>query len=252
MLFVPLLLTALPFLLFHKSDPTMPSKQRWFPLESNPELINAYIAKLGFDTSLYQFVDVFSTEDWALEMIPQPVAAVVMLYPLSEKQEAHKDEIADSSNVWYIKQRIGNACGTIGLLHSLMNAPEGLQASYAPDSWLSNFAASCPSAMDPIQKAEHLEADNTIANLHDEATSSSINSTDRGELDDDINTHFVALVHSNGVLYELDGRKGGPVAHGPTSATSLLSDACQVVKKFMDRDPGEMRFTIMALAPKQD
>ena len=64
---------------------TMPGK--WFPLESNPQLINKYISKLGFDTSLYEFTDVFSTEDWAMDMIPQPVAAVIMLYPLSEKQE---------------------------------------------------------------------------------------------------------------------------------------------------------------------
>jgi hypothetical protein len=29
-------------------------KQRWFPLESNPALINGYIEKLGYDTSLYE------------------------------------------------------------------------------------------------------------------------------------------------------------------------------------------------------
>lgn len=86
----------------------MPGK--WFPLESNPNLINLYISKLGFDTSLYEFVDVFSTDDWAIDMIPQPVAAVIMLYPLSEKQESFRsqDEIATADvmeNVWFIKQR---------------------------------------------------------------------------------------------------------------------------------------------------
>lgn len=45
----------------------------------------------------------------------------------------------------------------------------------------------------------------------------------------------------DGVLYELDGRKEGPVPHGPTSPGTLLQDACSVVKKFMDRDPGELR-----------
>lgn len=29
-------------------------QQRWFPLESNPALINGYIEKLGYDTSLYE------------------------------------------------------------------------------------------------------------------------------------------------------------------------------------------------------
>lgn len=45
----------------------------------------------------------------------------------------------------------------------------------------------------------------------------------------------------DGVLYELDGRKEGPVPHGSTSSATLLQDACAVVKQFMDRDPGELR-----------
>ncbi|KAL7575938.1 hypothetical protein ACA910_000734 [Epithemia clementina (nom. ined.)] len=228
--------------------------QRWFPLESNPTLMNGYIQKLGFDTSLYEFHDVFSTEEWALQMIPQPVVAVVMLYPLTEKQTSQesKDEpvLDKSDSVWFIKQRIGNACGTIGLLHAILNAPEGLR-TFPAGSWLDEFYRDCPPPLDPIRKAELLEGNKAIAKLHDEATSSESNQTSRGSLDDNVITHFIALVHVDGVLYELDGRKGGPIAHGKTSPMTLLADSCAVVRTFMERDPGEMRFTILALAPKQ-
>lgn len=231
------------------------SKQRWFPLESNPTLMNDYVSKLGFDTSLYQFCDVFSTDEWALSMVPQPVAAVVLLYPLTDKQEAFRSQdnlaVDQLEKVWFTKQRIGNACGTIGILHALQNAPEGLRV-YKPGSWLANFAADTPVALDPVRKAERLEGDATIANLHDEATSSEANATSRGNIDDDIITHFIALVHREGRLYELDGRKAAPVDHGPTTEMTLLADAIKVVKTFMQRDPEEMRFTILALAPKQD
>lgn len=238
--------------------PTMTSsssstKQRWFPLESNPTLVNKYINGLGFDTDLYEFVDVYSTEDWALQMIPQPVVAVIMLYPLSEKQEScyDQDELAMSAmdKVWFTKQRIGNACGTIGLLHTLLNIPEPLRI-FRPDSWLESFQQECPAPLDPITKAEKLEGDKKIATLHDDATSSTENATDRGNLDDKLVTHFVALVNVDNKLYELDGRKQGPVLHGDTTEMTLLQDSCRVVKQFMDRDPGEMRFTILALAPK--
>lgn len=228
-------------------------KQRWFPLESNPTLINDYIQKLGFDTSLYEFVDVFSTEDWALDMIPQPVAAVLMLYPLTEKQESSTGDdviaIEDAQDkVWFIKQRIGNACGTIGLLHALMNTPEPIR-TFGKDSWLFNFSNDCPIPLDPVAKAEKLEADSKIAVLHDEATSSESNQTSRGSIDDDVVTHFIALVCIHDKLYELDGRKEGPVDHGPTTPPTFLKDACAIVNKFMARDPEEVRFTITALAP---
>jgi ubiquitin carboxyl-terminal hydrolase L3 len=212
---------------------------------------NKYITKLGFDTTLYEFCDVFSTEEWAMDMIPQPVAAVIMLYPLTDKLESARseDNIDQNGEVWFIKQRIGNACGTIGLLHSLLNAPEPLN-TFQKDSWLETFQADCPKSLSPVEKAERLEKDEQVAKLHDQATSSEDNQTNRGNLDDDVDTHFIALVACQDKLYELDGRKDGPVLHGPTTPATLLKDACRVVQKFMERDPGEMRFTILALAPK--
>ena len=232
-------------------------KQRWFPLESNPTLINDYIQKIGFDTSLFEFVDVFSTEDWALDMIPQPTAAVLLLYPLTEKiilaegttnETLALDDMQDK--VWFMKQRIGNACGTIGLLHALLNSPEGIRI-ITENSWLAKFIDDCPIPLSPFAKAERLEGDNKIAKLHDDATSSEANATSRGNIEDRVETHFIALVCVQGKLYELDGRKEGPVLHGTTSQGTLLKDACQVIQKFMARDPSETRFAITALAPRQ-
>lgn len=221
--------------------------------------MNDYCQKLGFNTDLYEWTDVFSADDWALDMIPQPVAAVIMLYPLTEKQTAHESQegsstaaAADSNNnnnsVWFTKQRIGNACGTIGVLHSLLNTPEPLD-HFRPGSWLESFQASTATGT-PVERAERLEGDATIRGLHDAATTSTENQTSRGALDDRLVTHFVALVCRNNVLYELDGRKEGPVPHGATTQATLLKDACKVVKEFMARDPDEIRFTILALAPK--
>jgi ubiquitin carboxyl-terminal hydrolase L3 len=241
--------------------------QKWFPLESNPVLINKYIEAMGFGTELYQFCDVYSTEEWALEMIPAPVAAVVLLYPLTavqlqhEKKEEEEQEVAaaDSdkntgNDVWFMKQRIGNACGTVGILHSLLNAgPTVLDASLRSDSWLAQFRDATASIdSDAIHKAELLENDPIISTMHDTATSDAANATDRGQIDDHDNliTHFIALVRVNGKLYECDGRKKSPICHGPCPLpTDLLPTAITVIQKFMARDPDEMRFTIMALAP---
>ena len=45
----------------------------WLPLESNPDVMNDYVGKMGLDLTKIQFHDVMSTEDWALDMIPRPV-----------------------------------------------------------------------------------------------------------------------------------------------------------------------------------
>jgi len=257
-------------------------KQRWFPLESNPTLLNTYISNLGFDTSLYKFYDVYSTEEWALSMIPQHAVAVLMLYPLTdaqlnfqemeEKQIKESNKSGDSGSgsgsgedanatmttsttppVWHMKQRIGNACGTIGVLHALANIPQTIhEVAISPQSWLGNFYSSCSPELDAVAKAEMLEGDGEIEKMHDSATESEANQTERGSLDDAIITHFVSLVTVDGGLYEMDGRKSGPIRHGDTTEQTFLVDACKVVEQFMKRDPGELRFTIMALAPTQE
>ena len=250
------------------------SHKRWYPLESNPTLLNRYISNLGFSTAFYQFMDVYSTEEWALSMIPPGTVAVVMLYPITEVQETHRKQEAKelfgiddkddteanpktwkslNSDVWFTKQRIGNACGTIGVLHALANLPPPIQEmTIEPQSWLHRFYQSTPAIMSPLAKAELLESNEEIESKHDAATSDGANQTSRGKLEDKVHTHFVALVNVKGGLYELDGRKEGPIRHGDTTDAAFLKDACQVVKAFMDRDPEEMKFTILALAPSQD
>ena len=64
--------------------------KHWFPLESNPEVINKFVSEMGYDTSEYSFSDLYSTDDWALAMVPSPLKAIVMLFPCTENQEAHR------------------------------------------------------------------------------------------------------------------------------------------------------------------
>ena len=54
--------------------------ENWMPLESNPEVINSFISKMGLKTELFVFTELLSTEEWALEMIPKPVIRILLLY----------------------------------------------------------------------------------------------------------------------------------------------------------------------------
>ena len=82
---------------------------------------------------------------------------------------------------------------------------------------------------------------------HSSAVSSG--TTECPTVDDEVNLHFVTLVHVDGGLYELDGRKNTAVRHGDTTAESLLQDSVPVIKKFIETSEGSVSFNAIALAP---
>jgi len=105
------------------------SRKNWLPLESDPDLMNKYIWRLGVSRS-FEFVEILGVDKDLLSMVPQPVFAVLMLFPVSDASENHRrrqrDEIANSGqmysdSVYWMKQFIGNACGTIGLIHAFFS-----------------------------------------------------------------------------------------------------------------------------------
>lgn len=69
-------------------------------------------------------------------------------------------------------------------------------------------------------------------------------------LDEVVDLHFVALLHRDGRLLQLDGRRAGPLDHGATSPEALLTDAVAVVRKFIEAS-SSLSFNLIALAPTQ-
>jgi ubiquitin carboxyl-terminal hydrolase L3 len=217
--------------------------------------MNTYIQKMGVNTSKLQFCEVLSLEDWALEMVPRPCAAVLMVFPIKDASEAYKAEQAAkiategqivSPNLRYIKQTIGNACGTIGILHALSNVSGSSESllDIKSGSYLSKYLSQTAS-MTGEQIAEYLDADDELESTHEAAAAGG--STAVPEDNTSINTHFVCFVHRDGHIYEMDGRKAGPINHGECEEGKLLEESCKIIQGFMDRDPGELSFSITAL-----
>lgn len=102
----------------------------------------------------------------------------------------------------------------------------------------------------PEERGNILEADFAFTDVHQELALEG--QTGAPNPQEPVNHHFIAFIHKDGELYELDGRKSFPVKHGPTTEADLLSDAAKVCKEFMARDPEEVRFNVIALTPKQD
>ncbi|CAL4967949.1 unnamed protein product [Urochloa decumbens] len=230
--------------------------KRWIPLEANPDVMNQFIWGLGVPEGDAQFCDVYGLDDELLAMVPQPVLAVVLLYPLTSLDEEEKEESGASGasaagaknfmmqdlskKVYFTKQTVGNACGTIGVIHAIGNATS--QIKLVEGSYFEKFYKKTAD-MDPVQRAAFLEDDDEMEDAHSVAASAG--DTDANV---DVNEHFVCFSCVDGELYELDGRKSEPISHGPSSPETLLQDAAKAIRARIAENPDSLNFNVMALS----
>ena len=95
-------------------------------------------------------------------MVPRPVIAVVLLFPI-EKGGGASDELStpgatgpgvEDEEVFYVRQKIGNACGTIALLHALANNADVL--SFEANTFIDTFVRES-AKMSADEKAAYLD-----------------------------------------------------------------------------------------------
>eukprot|EP00475_Leptophrys_vorax_P042751 TRINITY_DN80592_c0_g1_i1.p1 TRINITY_DN80592_c0_g1~~TRINITY_DN80592_c0_g1_i1.p1 ORF type:complete len:250 (-),score=24.31 TRINITY_DN80592_c0_g1_i1:372-1121(-) len=230
--------------------------KKWLPLESNPDVLNAFVSKLGFPIASAGFHDVFGLDDDLLAMVPQPALALLFLFVLRPEtrsedaeriaREAEEDTqraATSPSDVFFVRQTIDNACGTIALLHAIGNNAHALPL--APGSFLQRFFADTK-GMTAEERALHLEADTELEEAHSGAAEEG--DTRPPSLDECVDLHFVAFVAVGGRLYELDGRRPKPVDHGPSSSDTFLKDASKVIQDVITKSGGSLQFNVISLS----
>jgi ubiquitin carboxyl-terminal hydrolase L3 len=181
--------------------------------------MNALATKLGLSPTL-EFHDVYSLDSQAeLAQIPRPALALLVIIPLTtswaqnrETEDADKEAYtgygADEPVIWF-KQTIGHACGSIGLLHSVINGPA--VGFIIPGSDLDKIRKDAiPLPMN--ERAEMLYNNTAFETAHKSAEQDGDSYTDeevkRG------GGHFVSFVKSGGKLWELEGNRKGPLERG--------------------------------------
>ncbi|XP_057476078.1 ubiquitin carboxyl-terminal hydrolase 3-like [Actinidia eriantha] len=224
-----------------------PSAKRWLPLEANPDVMNQFLWDLGLPENEAECYDVYGLDKELLEMVPKPVLAVLFLYPITAKNEEERILQASvmkepSGGVYFMKQTVGNACGTIGLLHAVGNVTSEIKL--LEGSFLDRFFKST-ATMDPLERAAFLEKDREMEVAHSIAATAG-----ETEASDNVDTHFICFACVDGQLYELDGRKSGAVSHGPCSPGSLLQDAAKVIQEIIQKNPDSISFNVIAISKK--
>lgn len=224
--------------------------------------MTSLVHELGLSTAL-EFHDVYSLSDPSvLEFLPRPALALLLVFPITSTYENFRRSEDESKSeytgsgpqepvIWF-KQTIRNACGLIGLLHSICNGAAAHQISDG-SSLQTLLKEAIP--LKPLERADLLYKSQALEAAH--ATAAAKGDTSAPDANDRVDLHFVAFVKDkNNDVWELDGRRKGPLNRGRLSREDdVLSEKGQElgVQSFLKREEkaggGELRFSVVMLGP---
>lgn len=226
------------------------SEENWLPLENNPESLNVYIKKLGFNSEKFSFKELLSFEDWAFDMIGTEILGCLLLFPYTDKHNEHlkqeevallKDGYKKPEDIFFMKQYASNACGSIGIFHMLLNLKNKSEL-IANNSILDNFYTANKDKS-PKDIGKIFKSSKNILQAH-------VDTVKDGETEvcEEVNLHFVSILPINGKLYEFDGHKEFPICHGEINDTNYKQLYTKVFNHFLSINPGNLNFSINFLS----
>ncbi|XP_037040648.1 ubiquitin carboxyl-terminal hydrolase isozyme L3-like [Bradysia coprophila] len=224
----------------------MDDRPVWLPLESNPTVMTNFLVDIGMSAE-WSVVDLIGIDEDVLGFVPQPVAAIIFLYPptVHDSDESGDDALNDS--VFFMKQMVRNACGTVALIHGVGNNLDKIQL--VDDSPLKKYFESVQS-LNKIEKGLEMSRNADIRKSHELHAQQGQTSTPN--LNENVENHFVALIERNGRIYQLNGGKDGPVDHGPSSQETFLYDAAAVCRQFIAKHPDCNSYSVLAISKAFD
>ncbi|MCJ1257484.1 hypothetical protein MMC24_005309 [Lignoscripta atroalba] len=229
--------------------------------ENNPYVMTRLAIQLGLSPEL-QFYDVYSLDEpELLAHIPRPVLALLVIIPLTpawdrdrEAEDAGKSDYAgfgpEEPVIWF-KQTIGNACGSIGLLHSTINGPAA--DFIEPDSDLAVIRR-CAIPLQMTKRADMLYHSKPFEFAHKSVEEAG--DTLAIPAAENNSQHFVAFVKAEGKLWELEGSRKGPLERGSLAdnedvlSLRALEMGLKRIIRLKSDEGGDVRFSCIALARK--